>query len=241
MPGVATDVLHGLATRGHRVELHLRGEPHELPERLDGLENLSFVWSGLGWRWSGWYTRTKIGAFMSGLLARGCRLAAAATGGRPAAPARPFDVVYQFTSIETLSLPESVRRQVPLVIHPETHARGELRFLISERRLALRTQRAYTLAMAIAVMWLRSLVQRVLVRRASLLVCISAVFRDHLVSDFQFPAENTVVVPNPVRLEPLPGRGPRARAPAPAGGPGARTGGGAQGRGERDRARQASA
>jgi glycosyltransferase involved in cell wall biosynthesis len=112
----------------------------------------------------------------------------------------PFDVVYQFSNIETLSLPESVRRQVPLVIHPETHAQGELRFLISERKLALRTQRAYTLAMAIAVMWLRSLVQRVLVRRASLLVCISAVFRDHLVHDFGFPAENTVVVPNPVRM-----------------------------------------
>ncbi len=200
VPGVATDLLHGLTTRGHRVQCIFAGEPHELPERLEGLETLSIAWSGMGWRWSGWYTRTKIGAFVSGLLARGfaslrLRREVARLHRRD-----PFDVVYQFSNIETLSLPGSVRREVPLVIHPEAHAQGELRYLISERHLALRTQRAYTLATAIAVMWVRSLVQRVLVRRASLLVCISAVFRDHLVSDFGFPVANTVVIPNPVRL-----------------------------------------
>jgi glycosyltransferase involved in cell wall biosynthesis len=200
VPGVATDLLHGLATRGHRVQCIFAGEPHELPERLEGLEGLSIAWSGIGWRWSGWYTRTKIGAFVSGLLARGfaslrLRREVASLHREDA-----FDVVYQFSNIETLSLPASVRRSVPLVIHPETHAQGELRYLISERDLALRAQPAYTLAIAVAVMWLRAVVQRVLVRRASLLVCISAVFRDHLVRDFGFPVANTVVVPNPVRL-----------------------------------------
>ena len=39
------------------------------------------------------------------------------------------------------------------------------------------------------------------IRRARLLVCISSVFRDHLVRDYRFPRERTVVVPNPVRLE----------------------------------------
>ena len=47
----------------------------------------------------------------------------------------------------------------------------------------------------------RSLIQRVRIRRARLLVCISGVFRDHLVHDYRFPADATVVVPNPVRLE----------------------------------------
>src|SRR5208282_6039268 len=114
--------------------------------------------------------------------------------------ADPYDVVYQFNSIETLSLPAVVRRSVPLVIHPEIHARGELRFLIKERSLALRSQPAYVLAVAICVTWLRSLVQRVLIRRAQLLVCISAVFREELVHDYGVPRERIVVVPNPVRL-----------------------------------------
>jgi glycosyltransferase involved in cell wall biosynthesis len=63
---------------------------------------------------------------------------------------------------------------------------------------------------------MRTLVQRVRIRRARLLVCISSVFRDHLVADYRFPADDTVVVPNPVRLErfasvarPAPGEGRR--------------------------------
>jgi glycosyltransferase involved in cell wall biosynthesis len=44
-------------------------------------------------------------------------------------------------------------------------------------------------------------VQRISIRRASLLVCISSVFRDHLVHDYGFPLARTAVVPNPVRVE----------------------------------------
>jgi glycosyltransferase involved in cell wall biosynthesis len=44
-------------------------------------------------------------------------------------------------------------------------------------------------------------VQRVTIRRARLLICISRVFRDHLTHDYRFPLERAVVVPNPVRLE----------------------------------------
>src|ERR1019366_7141130 len=103
--------------------------------------------------------------------------------------------------IETLAVPAGVAREVPLVIHPETHSAGELRFLISERRLSLRCQPVHTFVIAVTIMSLRALVQRVKIRQASLLVCISGVFRSHLVKDYGFPAEATVVIPNPVRLE----------------------------------------
>ena len=53
----------------------------------------------------------------------------------------------------------------------------------------------------IAVRFVRALVQRRRIRRASLLVCISSVFRDHLVRDYGFPLQRTTVIPNPVRLE----------------------------------------
>jgi glycosyltransferase involved in cell wall biosynthesis len=89
---------------------------------------------------------------------------------------------------------------VPLVIHPETHAAGELRALIAERGLALRAQSFHRFAAVASIMLLRSLVQRVRIRRARLLICISGVFREHLVNDYGFPREHTVVVPNPVRL-----------------------------------------
>ncbi len=92
-------------------------------------------------------------------------------------------------------------KEVPLVIHPETHIAGELRFLFSERRLSLRCQPAHILAVAASTMAVRALIQRVRIKQASLLICISAVFRDHLIRDYGFPREHTVVIPNPVRLE----------------------------------------
>ena len=200
VPGVATELLRGLALRGHRIDCHRPGSGHALPDRLDGVENVTFIWGTSDWRWSSWYNRTRIGAFVSGLLSRG--FASVRLRRQVARRHRedPYDVVYQFSNIESLAVPASLAHSVPLVIHPETHIMGELRFMISERRLALRCQPAYTLLIAVAVMSVRSLVQRLSIRRARLLVCISGVFRDHLVRDYGFPLQRTVVVPNPVQL-----------------------------------------
>jgi glycosyltransferase involved in cell wall biosynthesis len=200
VPGVATELLRGLALRGHRIDCHLPGSGHPLPDRLDDIENVTFIWGTSDWRWSSWYNRTRIGAFVSGLLARGfasLRLRRQVTRRHRE---DPYDAIYQFSNIESLAVPARLGSSVPLVIHPETHIMGELRFMIAERRLALRCQPAYTLLIAVAVMSVRSLVQRLSIRRARLLVCISSVFRDHLVRDYGFPLERTVVVPNPVQL-----------------------------------------
>jgi glycosyltransferase involved in cell wall biosynthesis len=96
-------------------------------------------------------------------------------------------------------VPGRLTRTVPLVLQPETHAAGELRALLAERKLAARCQPRRTYLAALAAMSLRTLAQRVLIRRARRLVCISAVFRNHLVRDYGFPVDATVVVPNPVR------------------------------------------
>jgi glycosyltransferase involved in cell wall biosynthesis len=114
--------------------------------------------------------------------------------------AEPYDLIYQFSSIESLGVPATVRRSVPLVVHPETHSAGELRFLLAERRLSLRYQPRHAFAAALATMTARTLVQRLRIRRADLLICISGVFRDHLIRDYGFPLQKTIVIPNPVRL-----------------------------------------
>jgi glycosyltransferase involved in cell wall biosynthesis len=199
-PGVATELLRGLALRGHQIDCFLPGSGHPLPERLKGVENLTFNWGTSEWRWSSWYNRTRIGAFVSGLLNRGFASMRLRRQVMRKHRAAPYDVIYQFNNIESLAMPSQLRQRVPLVIQPGTHTMGELRFLISERRLSLRCQPPQTLAIAVAVMSLRSLVQRTMIRRARLLVCISSVFRDHVVRDYGFPRERTVVVPNPVQL-----------------------------------------
>ena len=160
VPGVATDLLQGLARRGHRVDCFLPGRARELPERVRGEQNITFVWGTVGPHSRRWYNRTRITAFASGLLVRGAasvRLRRELLRGHRR---EPYDVIYQFSNIESLAVPARLRRAIPLVIHPETHIMGELRFLISERRLALRCQPTYTLALAALVMSVRAVIQR---------------------------------------------------------------------------------
>jgi glycosyltransferase involved in cell wall biosynthesis len=78
---------------------------------------------------------------------------------------------------------------------------GELRWLIKEWRLAFKCQPPYIFFMTAAIMSFRAVVQRIKIRRASLLICISSVFRDHIVHDYGFPVERTFVTTNPLRLE----------------------------------------
>lgn len=201
VPGVATELLHGLAALGHRVDCFLPGAERKVPERLAAQERLTFVWGTSRWRWNSWYSRTALARFVSGLLSRSVASLRIRRVLARRHALEPYDVVYQFSSIETLAMPSSMRGRVPLAIQPETHMAGELKALIAERKLGARCQPRRQLAIVIAVRFVRTLVQRSRIRRASLLVCISSVFRDHLVRDYGFPLQRTTVIPNPVRLE----------------------------------------
>jgi glycosyltransferase involved in cell wall biosynthesis len=195
------DLLGGLARHGHRIDCFSASTGQELPARLAAEENLKFIWGTSSWQWDRWYSRAKLAAFASGLLARGLGSLRLRQEIARRHQQEPYDVIYQFSDIESLAVPSSIARTVPLVIHPETHIAGELRFLISERRLGLRCQPRHMFATVATIMFLRVLVQRIRIHRASLLVCISAVFRDHLIADYGVAREATVVIPNPVRLE----------------------------------------
>ena len=154
-----------------------------------------------GWQWNRWYSRTRLTAFVSSLIARG--VASLRLRAEVARRHRddPYDLFYQFSNVENLAMPRRLRRSVPLVVHPGQSSADALRFLVRERRLQLQRRPTYTVAIAAAVIWLRMRVQRRSVRRAQLVVCISEVFRNHLVRDYGLSLQDTVVVPNPVRLD----------------------------------------
>ncbi|HTU79281.1 MAG TPA: glycosyltransferase family 4 protein [Solirubrobacteraceae bacterium] len=201
VPGVAAELLHGLAGLGHRIDCFYPAAEEQLPPAIEQHPNITATRGTNRWQWDRWYSRTRFTAFATGMLAA----AFASLRLRRQIVRRhrqdPYDVIYQFSTIESPAVPSALTRTVPLVIHPETHSAGELRSLIAERALSLRCQPRWRFAMVLSVMLTRSLVQRFRIRRATLLVCISAVFRDHMVRDYSFPASKTIVVPNPVRLE----------------------------------------
>jgi glycosyltransferase involved in cell wall biosynthesis len=224
--GVAAELLGGLARAGHRIDCFLPAAEGQSTVQVAGSEgiefgtgnlafgeNVTFIWGTSRWQWNRWYSRGQVAAFVSGALAR----SVASLRLRREIVRRhrqtPYDLIYQFSSIETPGVPAALARDVPLVIHPETHIAGELRWLIAERQLALRCQPAYVFAMVVMLMCLRALLQRRAIRRARLLVCISSVFRDHLVHDYRFPLERTVVVPNPVHIDRFPERDAQVEEP----------------------------
>jgi glycosyltransferase involved in cell wall biosynthesis len=200
-PGVATELLDGLARLGHRIDCFLPGMERELPARLVASQNLAFVWGTSGWKWNRWYSRTKLATFASGLLARGfasLRLRREITRRHRE---EPYDLVLQFSNIESLAVPRGLASNVPVVLFPSTHMAGELRWVLAERRLSFRCQPPYVFITVATIRLLRTLVQRRAIRRARLLVCMSTVFRDHLVNDYRYPVERTAVIPYPVRLQ----------------------------------------
>ena len=198
--GAATEILNGLAGFGHNIDCFVTSREHAAPQLLDK-DNLQFIWGTNSWRWNRWYSRGKLLAFASGLVARGLTALGLRREIVRRHRQRPYDLIYQFSSIETPGVPNSVAREVGLVIHPETHIAGELRWLIAEHRLARRCQPFYVFVTVATLMRFRAFVQQYAIRRAKLLICISSVFRDHMVRDYGFPLEATVVAPNPVRLE----------------------------------------
>jgi glycosyltransferase involved in cell wall biosynthesis len=193
--------LDGLARRGHEIDCFFPSVARKVPPRLTEHQNLEFIWGTSDWHWNRWYSRTQIASFASGLLFRAVASIRLRREILRRHQQRPYDVIFQNQTIESLGVPSRLSRSIPLAIRPDTHIAGELRWLIKERRLAFRCQPRYIFFIVAAIMSFRALVQRIKIRRASLLICISSVFRDHIVHDYRFPLEKTFVTTNPLHLD----------------------------------------
>jgi glycosyltransferase involved in cell wall biosynthesis len=201
VPGIAVDLLHGLGELGHRIDCFFPSHAQDLPARVADVDNLTFVWGTSKWQWNRWYSRTRVTAFASSLIARGLASLRLRAEVMRRHREDPYDLFYQFSNVENLAVPRRLKKTVPLVVHPGQSSADALRFMISERNLHLRGRPAYAFLIAAMLLWWRRRVQRRSVRRARLVFCISRVFREHLIRDYGLAREATVVVANPVRLD----------------------------------------
>ena len=200
-PGVSTELLDGIARLDHRIDCYLPGRARALPPRLVANENLNFIWGSSRWRWNRWYSRTRVTAFASGLLSRALASLSLRRQVFIRHRRKPYDVLLQLGNIESLGVSGRLAREIPFAMRPDTHMAGALKGLIAERSLCLRCQSVRVYALVLSITAVRVLVQRVRIHRASLVVCVSRVFRDHLVRDYRVSEDATVVIYNPVRLE----------------------------------------
>lgn len=197
VPYVATQLLLALARRGVEIDCYVGGND-ALPAAVEAA--VDAVREPVRWEWDRWYSRRPLAAFVTGQAARARAQRRMADRLAARHAERPYDLVYQFSQIETFAL-RALGRDVPLVLHPEVHAAGELRWHRSERELAARCESRGRRAAVRTMLTVRSAAQRRAVRRASLVVAPSAHFADCLAADYGIARDALRVVPNPIDLE----------------------------------------
>lgn len=202
VPYAATQTLLALSEQGVQIDCFVGAGSDALPALLRARPEIRFVERGSWWKWDRWYSRTSLSAMYSGLLARSMtqyRLAALIARRHARAP---YDVVYQFGPVELQGLGLLRRYLPPIVLHPGTHAAGELRWYRREVGLARQAgERPLMRALVFGLLALRTVVQRRDMRRARLTVAVSATFARDLAADYGVAPEALPVVYYPIDLE----------------------------------------
>lgn len=198
---MATQLLLGLSQAGVEVDCFLEIPPSSVPPALRHAPGLKFHSPRSSrWEWGRWYSRTPLTQFLSGQASRAVVQRRILQLVRREHAWRRYDFLYRFSQIEMFWIGRAARDLPPIVLHPEVHAAGELRWHRRERGLALACERAYRYALVDAVLTIRARRQRRDIRRATLVVAISNRFADHLVRDYALDRAAIRRAPNAIDL-----------------------------------------
>jgi glycosyltransferase involved in cell wall biosynthesis len=185
-PYVGAQLLRELASAGAEVDCFLSVTPEEIPPLLREQAGLRFILRPSTWEWGRWYNRTPMLALLSGSLFRVRAQWVLARSIAERHAQRPYDVVYQFSQSELGGLKRFRPVLPPIVVHPSTHAAGELTWFRREAALARRCEPLARRLAARALLTLRAAVQRRQVPQAA---------------DYGIPERQLGVVVNPIDLE----------------------------------------
>ena len=200
VPYAATQILLGLAQQGVQVDAYIGTVEAPYADRFDDSNGLRVFEDRMHWDWDRWYSRQPLLATATSLLARvGAQKRLLVTLSREHSR-RPYDLIYQFSQFEVPWLRGRERELPPVVVHPEVHIAGELRWHRKERALALRCGGKARTEATTALLAGRTLIQRRDARRADAIVAPSRVFAQHLARDYHIASERVHVVPNPIDL-----------------------------------------
>jgi glycosyltransferase involved in cell wall biosynthesis len=209
----ATNLLRGVARAGVEVDCFAAAAEDAIPEYLRSEPGLRFFVRPVRWQWERWYSSTPLAAFATGQVARAAAQGALARLVAERHAAEPYDLVYQFSQIELGRLRSLRRRLPPIVLHPEVHAAGELRWWRRESALVRRCESAPRRLAVPAMLRLRTLAQRRDMALARLVIAPSRRFAELLEHDYGVPSERLQVVPNPIELRRFAAGEPEADRP----------------------------
>jgi glycosyltransferase involved in cell wall biosynthesis len=207
VPGMGLLMLRELVRQGVEVDLYLGTDGAGRPP-IEPMPGLRIITRRSRWQWNRWYSRTKARALFSGLAVRTLSNVVLSIRLLLEHRRNRYDAVYQLSQTELFLLGRVGRLAPPIVVHPCTHAAGELRWHRAESAYALRSERrSIHLAMR-ALLSLRSRLQPKELARADVVVGLSERFNQLVHEDYGVPRDKLRVLRTPVDLERFSAEGP---------------------------------
>jgi glycosyltransferase involved in cell wall biosynthesis len=200
-PYVGTQLLKELAQLGVEVDCFVAADERQLPPELLDEPGLTFFCQSSGWQWNRWYSRGPMRAFFSGNLARARAQLKLASLIASRHREQPYDLIYQFSQSEMFGLRRRYGDLPPIVVHPSTHAAGELAWHKREAALSRRCERSWKRMLVRVMLHVRAKLQQRDLRLARRVLPVSTRFGEHLARDYGLRPERVGVVPNPIDLD----------------------------------------
>jgi glycosyltransferase involved in cell wall biosynthesis len=198
---VGTQLIRELGLAGVEVDCFIAGAAGDVSPSLESAPGVRLFYRPKRWSWGKWYSRTPLVAFLSGHLARARAQRRVVRDIVDEHQRRPYDVIYQFSQSEFTPLRLRRGSLPPIVVHPSTHAAGELRWLRREAALSRRAEKPARRAAVLAILAARALLQRHELPRANRVLGVSRRFSEHLATDYQIRPDSLGVVINPIDLD----------------------------------------
>jgi glycosyltransferase involved in cell wall biosynthesis len=204
VPGAAVLLARGLAALGHEVDCWTTTESRTGTAWADGVPGLRLHLVESPFRWGRWYTNSRDHPMATNLVLLGAKawaVPALARRLRAEHRARPYDVLYRFSTLELVGFGRRLGSLPPIVVHPEVHAAGERRWVRAERHLARRVHGPLQRAAVLVMLAVRSARQRRDIHRVARVIAPSRRFAELMEHDYRVGADRFRVVPNPIDVE----------------------------------------
>lgn len=198
--GAASLIVEQLANLGCTIDLYLDSIPAEIPHILNDLPGVRIIHEDPHWQWSRWYSRGPLTSAASNLAARSLARRKLASSLVSRHCLHPYDIVYQFSTIESFGLRPSVTRLPPIVLHPSVHIAGELHAWRSEAPLVRACEPLHRRIAIPPFLLARTWRQRRDIKLATEVIAISSTFADSLSQDYAVDRARLRVVPYPIDL-----------------------------------------
>jgi glycosyltransferase involved in cell wall biosynthesis len=197
VPGMGLLMVRELVAQGVEVDLYLPTYVG-IPVPIEPIPGLRIIEHRSRWSWGRWYSATKARALFSGAASRAFSSIVLSVRLLIEHRRRPYDAVYQLSQTELFLLGRVGRLAPPIVVHPCTHAAGELRWHRAEQDYALRSERRSVHFVMRAWHALRSRLQPRELANADYVLGLSERFNSLVVDDYGVPREKLGVVRTPV-------------------------------------------